>query len=111
MLYPYFYNRTNYIFRKKYPYNCSSFNNLSEFLMPETIIVSFNLARLQIFDYLHILPFYNVFCRTTNIVNQLSSCPSVELEDAFYSVQCPLIDQAPQNDTTSLTTYTICVLL
>ena len=31
---------------------------------------------------------------------------SVELERAFYYAPCPLIDQAPGNDATSLTMYT-----
>ena len=38
-----------------------------------------------------------------------SSCWSVltlKLECAFFYVPCPLIDWAPRNDTTSLTTYT-----
>ena len=39
-------------------------------------------------------------------LNQLSSCWSVEIERAFYYAPHPLIDRAPRDDATSLTTYT-----
>ena len=38
---------------------------------------------------------------------QLSSCWSVDLEHTFYYTLRPLIDRAPQNNATSLTTYTM----
>ena len=44
---------------------------------------------------------------STSNYKQLSSGCSVELEHMFYYVPCPLIDQTPEDDGTSLTTYTM----